>query len=123
MKPATKIMSIFLIDALYISFVLASVLAAACHAQHGLSPLLPCPHSRCMPGLMTLTRPLQDLSMGWLRCDPDDMFKMHAYSGPAVWDQLPPVLQVCAHAAWSASVHTCSCRAVGGPLLRSSSLS
>ena len=36
--------------------------------------------------------------MGWLRCDPDDMFKMHAYSGPAVWDKLPPVMQVHTHA-------------------------
>ncbi len=33
--------------------------------------------------------------MGWLHCDPDAMFKVQPYSGPAVWAKLPPSLQVC----------------------------
>lgn len=37
---------------------------------------------------------VQDLSMGWLRCDPDDMFKPHVYTGPAVYSKLAPIAQV-----------------------------
>ena len=36
---------------------------------------------------------VQDLSMGWLRCDPEDMFKPHVYTGPAVYSKLAPVAQ------------------------------
>ena len=32
--------------------------------------------------------------MGWLHCDPDPMFKVQPYTGPAVWSKLPPSLQV-----------------------------
>lgn len=35
----------------------------------------------------------QDLSMGWLSCDPDDMFKQHVYTGPAVYGKLGPGVQ------------------------------
>ena len=31
--------------------------------------------------------------MGWLRCDPDEMFKKHVYTGPAVYGRLPPAAQ------------------------------
>ena len=31
--------------------------------------------------------------MGWLSCDPDEMFKQHVYMGPAVFSKLAPVLQ------------------------------
>lgn len=31
--------------------------------------------------------------MGWLSCDPDDMFKQHVYTGPAVYGKLAPVAQ------------------------------
>lgn len=31
--------------------------------------------------------------MGWLSCDPDDMFKQHVYSGPAVYSKLAPGAQ------------------------------
>ena len=34
--------------------------------------------------------------MGWLHCDPDHMFKLQPYSGPAVWAKMPPSLQVSA---------------------------
>ena len=31
--------------------------------------------------------------MGWLKCDPDDMFKPHVYTGPAVYSKLAPMAQ------------------------------